>query len=135
MAADLPTKFYAKTLKKAYPARSTYKIALYTDVPGLDADVYTKQGEVVGAGYTAGGVVLSGYRIIESDEGADIAFDTQVDWFNADIRCKGALIYEFETGDVLAIKDFGRSVGVIGGIFTVNLNKNGVVGIGSRVEV
>lgn len=132
MASRLPVSFHARTLEKAYPADHTYKVALYENLQ--DVDAYTSAGECSGAGYTPGGVTLTGRRIVERDGGADLVFNTQCDWFNADIRARGAVVYDATNGDVISILDFERSTGVIGGVFTVNLNKNGVAGIGNFVE-
>lgn len=132
MASRVPDRFYARTLERAYPATGVYKLALYKDVPNLD--VYDPEGECDGVGYEAGGAILTGYRIVERERGADIAFNTTVDWFDVDVRARGAIVYDAESGDVLTTIDFSRHVGVIGGIFTVTLDKDGVVGIGEIKE-
>jgi len=129
MSAEIPKAFYARALAKAYPSTSTYKIALYTQ--HVDHDTYSTEGECDGGGYVSGGAVLTGYKVIDRDGAADIAFDTVNDWFDVSVRVKSALVYEVETGEVLSIKKFEREVGVIGGLFTVNLDPEGVVGIGA----
>ena len=130
--ARLPKSFHARTLAKAFPADHTYKAALYEIDP--DVDTYTPSGECSGEGYEPGGITLTGYRIVEREGGADIAFDTQLDWFNVTVKARAVVVYDADNGDVLSIMDFGRFAGVIGGIFTVYLNKNGVAGIGEDVE-
>lgn len=132
MASRLPPSFHAKTMKKAYPPEHTYKIALYERLK--DIDNYTCEGECVGSGYTPGGVTLSGYRVVERAGGADLVFNTQCDWFDADIRVRGAVVYDATNGDVISILDFERFAGVMGGVFTVYLNDAGVAGIGEYTD-
>lgn len=128
MSSRLPPSFHARTLAKAYPADHIYRVALYETLQ--DIDTYTTSGECSGDGYVAGGNTLTGYRVVEREGGADLAFNTQSDWFNVSVRARGAVVYDATNGDVISILDFERFAGVIGGVFTVNLNKNGVAGIG-----
>jgi hypothetical protein len=128
MGAKLPTGFYARTLARAYPESDTYKIALYEDVPNLD--IYSSSGECKGDGYATGGTTLKGWKVIDKEVSASLAFDCTIDWFDVSIKTRGAVVYHVESGAILTLLDFTKQVGVIGGIFTLRLSEEGVVGIG-----
>lgn len=49
-----------RMMERLFPEGHTYKVAFYPAVVELDR--YTTEGEWIGAGYTAGGESLSGYR-------------------------------------------------------------------------
>ncbi len=87
----------------------TLNIALYTANADLNADttVYTTSGEITDAGYTSGGIVLTGVSINTSGYTAYVNFN------NADfgatlsnVRC--ALIYNASKANrSIAVLDFG----------------------------
>lgn len=84
------------------------KIALYTSTATLNAGttVYSSSSEVVAAGYTAGGVVLTGVTISTANTTAYISFDNPT--WNAALVARGALIYNATKGDKsVAVLDFG----------------------------
>lgn len=84
---------------------NVFKIALYTNAATLDQDTaaYTSVGEVVAAGYSAGGSVLSPTLSILDG----IAFITfaNVSWTSA-LTARGALIYRVG-GASVCVLDFG----------------------------
>ena len=93
----------------------TFKVALYTAAANLDATtaVYATSGEVVGAGYVAGGNTLS---ISVSPVAANNIAGTPTSffsfsnssWANATFTARGALIYnETEGNKSVAVLDFG----------------------------
>jgi hypothetical protein len=89
-------------------ATDTIYIALYTGNANLNADttVYTASNEVVAAGYTAGGQVMTGVEISSSGSTA------YVNWANtswtAAITARCALIYNVtQGGKSIAVIDFG----------------------------
>jgi hypothetical protein len=84
----------------------TYYIALYTNSATLNASTtaYTTVGEVVAAGYTAGGEVLTPIYAT-SDGGAYISFSS-VSW-SGSITARGALIYELGNDIAICVLDFG----------------------------
>lgn len=86
----------------------TYKIALYTAIANLDADTttYSTNGEVVGAGYTAGGDVLVVIPPASGDGVAYISFNPSV-WANASFTTRGALIYNSTTNAACFVLNFG----------------------------
>lgn len=126
--AELARSFHARTLSKAYPADHEYKLALYETMP--EQDTYTASGECRDAGYPAGGIVLTGHRVVEMDGGAALVFDTHYDLFDVTLKTVGAAVYDATEGDYISFIPFGRPTGVIGGIFSVTLNKDGVAWIG-----
>jgi hypothetical protein len=93
----------------------TYKIALYTGNANLDTTtaVYTTAGEVVGAGYTAGGNTLTisvtpvAANNINNTPTAFFSF-ANTSWTSATFTARGALIYNSTKGDrSVAVLDFG----------------------------
>ena len=87
----------------------TLKMALYTANASLSqaTTVYTTADEVVGAGYTAGGEVLTGAQVLLSGTTAYLTFDNPV-WSGASFVCRGALIYNASKANrTIAVLDFG----------------------------
>lgn len=82
-----------------------YKIALYTNTATLNQNTaaYTTEGEVVAAGYTAGGNVLTP-TVGGPDGTAFISFANTV-WSGA-FTARGALIYK-DGGAAVCVLDFG----------------------------
>jgi hypothetical protein len=93
----------------------TFKIALYTAAANLDATtaVYTTDGEVVGAGYTAGGntLVISVTPVAANNlAGMPTSFWSfaNTTWSGATFTARGALIYNATEGNKsVAVLDFG----------------------------
>lgn len=96
-----------------------YKIALYNANAELNAAtlVYTSLNEVTGAGYTAGGKVLTPIAPASSGSTAYVSFDN-VSWLAANFLCRGALIYNDTTNAAVAVLDFGSDK-TASGTFTV----------------
>tara|TARA_R110000822_G_scaffold107968_1_gene237305 strand:+ start:3341 stop:3742 length:402 start_codon:yes stop_codon:yes gene_type:complete len=92
----------------------TFYIALYTNAASLDqtTTAYTTTGEVVAAGYTAGGEVLTP---LVGTTSAYVSFDN-VSWTGS-FTARGALIYK-SGGDAVCVLDFGADR-TSTGIFTV----------------
>jgi len=86
------------------PTTDTFYIALYTNAAALDqtTTAYTTVGEVVAAGYTAGGIVLSP---IVGTSSAYITF-SNVSW-SGSFTARGALIYKAGDGGAVCVLDFG----------------------------
>ena len=87
----------------------TLKIALYTAAADLNATttVYGTANEVVGTGYSAGGVVLTGATVLTSGTTAYVDFNDAV-WTPAAFTARGALIYNASKGNKsIAVLDFG----------------------------
>lgn len=87
-----------------------FKIALYTNaaILGPDTTVYTTVGEVVGGGYTAGGLTLTGATINTGFNTAYISFNSPVTWPGAIFTARGALIYNSSKANrAVAVYNFG----------------------------
>jgi hypothetical protein len=84
------------------------KIALYTALADLGSDtlVYTTLNEVVGTGYTAGGIVVAPTLPLATDTTAYVSFANAV-WPSANFICRGALLYDTVTLGAIAVIDFG----------------------------
>jgi hypothetical protein len=102
----------------------TLKIALYTGAATLDASTtaYTTTNEVVAAGYTAGGVTLTGVTIGTDGYTAFCSFDNP-SWAGA-LTARYALIYNSSKADKsIAVLDFGADkTSVVS--FTITLPAN-----------
>jgi len=92
----------------------TFYIALYTNEATLDATItaYTTTGEVVDAGYTAGGQVLTITQTPTTGNApnttAYISF-ANAEWTGA-ITARGALIYQSGGGNpAVCVLDFGSN--------------------------
>jgi hypothetical protein len=93
----------------------TFKLALYTAAANLDATtaVYTTAGEVVGAGYTAGGntLVINVTPVAANNlAGMPTSFWSfaNTTWSGATFTARGALIYNATEGNKsVAVLDFG----------------------------
>ena len=91
----------------------TFYIALYTNAATLDANTtaYTTTGEVVDAGYTAGGQVLTVSQVPTTgnppNTTAYISFGN-VSWTGA-ITARGALIYKAGDNGAVCVLDFGAN--------------------------
>ena len=88
----------------------TYKIALYNALADLDdtTTVYTTDNEVVGTGYTAGGIALTPTTILSDTENntAYVSF-SNVTWSPASFTCRGALVYNSTTNAAVFVLNFG----------------------------
>jgi len=102
----------------------TIKIALYTASATLNASttVYTVTDEVVAAGYTAGGEVLTGVTINTADDIAYISFANPA--WTAALTARGALIYNStKANKSVAVIDFGADK-TSSTVFTVQMPAN-----------
>jgi hypothetical protein len=130
-AATLCACAYADMIRGAYPESGEYRIALYRETLNtLATDSYTPEGEWAGEGYKAGGAALSGWKLTTEENKASLAF-ADAEWLNADIQVKSALIYRESDGKAIRVIDFGRTIGVMGGIFTVFLSQGNVIELGA----
>lgn len=84
----------------------TFYIALYTNAATLDQNTtaYTTVGEVVAAGYTAGGQVLT--PTVTASDGLGLVTFNNVSW-SAAITARGALIYKPGDNGAVCVLDFG----------------------------
>lgn len=102
------------------------KLALYTSLADLgpSTTVYTTTGEVVGAGYTAGGNTLTGAQVSLSGTTAFVTF-ANTSWLASTITARGALIYNSSKSDkAIAVLDFGSDKFSNASTFTVQFPTN-----------
>jgi hypothetical protein len=93
----------------------TFKVALYTAIAniGPTTTVYTTVGEVVGAGYTAGGNTLTiSVTPVAANNSSGVPTSywsfNNTSWTSATFTARGALIYNVTEGNKsVAVLDFG----------------------------
>ena len=89
----------------------TLKLALYTAAadlgPSTTAYNVATAGQVTGAGYTAGGEIITGAQVLLSGTTAYLTFNNPV-WSGASFVCRGGLIYNASKANrAIAVLDFG----------------------------
>lgn len=102
------TELLKGTLDFSATTADVYKIALYTANATFNESTvaYTSDDEVVAAGYTAGGLVLTSPSVSIADNVAFISFANAV-WSGA-ITARGALVYKVGgLNTALFVLDFG----------------------------
>jgi hypothetical protein len=100
---------------------NSLKLALYTSAASLSdgTTVYTTSNEVVGTGYSAGGVVLTGIDVT-TDSSVAVVSITDAVVSTATITARGALIYNSSNANkAVAVFDFGADKTSTAGDFTV----------------
>jgi len=103
----------------------TLKLALYTSSASINADttVYTTTNEITGTGYTAGGKVVTGATIANSNGVVYVNFDN-VNWTPAAFTTGGALLYNASKGNKsIAVLSFGGDKTCVN-TFTVQMPTN-----------
>lgn len=103
----------------------TLYIALYTALAdiGPDTTAYTTNEEIVGTGYTAGGIQLTGVTINSYDGTIYINFNNAV-WNPASFTARGALIYNVSKANrSIAVLDFGSDK-TCSNSFTITMPSN-----------
>jgi hypothetical protein len=95
-------------------ATDTLRMALYTALSDIGSltTVYTTANEVVGTGYVAGGVAVTGATISTDTTGPNagtVYVDfADVSWPGASFTARGALIYNVtRSNKTVAVLDFG----------------------------
>lgn len=87
----------------------TLKLALYISAADLgpSTTAYITTSEVVGDGYTAGGVILTGAQVLLSGMTAYFTCDNP-SWTGVNFVARGGLIYNASKADrAIAVLDFG----------------------------
>lgn len=101
----------------------TFKIALYTSSANLGAQTssYSTTNEVVGSGYTAGGLTLTISVYPTVTNGVAYMNFSNATWPVTSITARGALIYKSDgaTNPAIATLDFGQDTTTSGGSFEV----------------
>lgn len=104
----------------------TLKIALYTSLANLgpDTTVYSATNEVVGTGYTAGGLVLTNVTVSQGNGIAYVDFDNPA-WAGASFTTRGALIYNSSKANkAMFVLDFGMNQTAANENFVLDLPAN-----------
>lgn len=104
--------FKEDLLNGVHQSGDTYKLALYTASANLDKNTtaYTATGEIADAGYTAGGLTLSGRAVTSATDARRLSFSstltTPVSW-----SARGALLYNStRSNKAIAVLDFGATI-------------------------
>ena len=105
----------------------TFKIALYTAAAdlGYATAVYTTSGEVVGAGYTAGGnTLVINVTPVAANNSANVPTAyfsfSNTSWTSASFTARAALIYNSTEGNKsVAVLDFGADKTVSNDTFQI----------------
>ena len=100
---------------------NSLKLALYTSAASLSdgTTVYTTSNEVVGTGYSAGGVVLTGIDVT-TDSSVAVVSITDAVISASTITARGALIYNAsQSNKAIAVFDFGADKSSTAGDFTI----------------
>ena len=130
ITSALVTSFKKELLERKHDFNATsghtFKIALYTSAASLDATTtaYTTTNEVVGTGYTSGGVTLTNIDPTSSGTTAFVDF-ADATWPSATITAAGALIYNTTadggtgTANAVAVISFGGDKTSTNGDFVV----------------
>jgi len=109
LSQTLTTSFKQQLLQGVHDFDTdTFYMALYTASADLSATttVYTVTGEVVGTGYTAPGIVMTGISVSVTDTTAFVNFSNVV--WTAALTARGALIYNSsKSNKAVAVLDFG----------------------------
>lgn len=111
-------------VKGVHQPGDAYMLALYGVQATLNqfTEEYTREAEVKGQGYTAGGQALSGYNAVIDGARAELGWDTDVTWKVATIRARHALIYNKSKGNrALAVLDLGQDCASTNGPFVLTL--------------
>jgi hypothetical protein len=101
----------------------TFKMALYTSSAtlGPTTTAYSPTTEISGAGYTAGGNILTVSQSPTSGGTTAFISFSNTTWNSASFTCRGALIYNSsQSNKAVAVFDFGSDKTVVGGSFTVS---------------
>lgn len=122
----LTTSFKEQILKGEHDLLTdTLQLALYYSTADLNEDTlaYTTDHEVVGGGYTAGGVVLTGVTLNKSGDTVYVNFDNAV-WNPASFTAAGGLIYNAsKSNKSIAVLSFGNDK-IATNSFTVQMPAN-----------
>lgn len=130
ITSALCTSFKKELLERKHDFNATsghtFKIALYTSSATLGASTtdYTTSNEVVGTGYSAGGVALTNIDPTSSGTTAFIDF-ADATWASATITAAGALIYNTTTDggtgttNAVAVISFGGDKTSTNGDFVI----------------
>jgi len=113
ITSAIPNYSKLEALVALCPPANVYKMALFTNAATLDKTsvTYSTANEVVGTGYTAGGIVLAGITQALDSDTAVMDFTTDPVWPTASITARGGVIYDSTNANkIRAILDFGSDI-------------------------
>lgn len=118
----------------------TIKMMLVTSTYTPNQDTHTKRSdvtnEVVGTGYTAGGVALANKTVVVDNTGNTGVFDADdITIATATITARGAVLYKSRGGastadELIAYLDFGSDISSTAGNFVVTFSASGILTLG-----
>ena len=123
------TSFKKQLLEGVHDFRAvggdTFKIALYTEAANLNATTttYATDGEISGAGYTPGGLILTNLGPTEYNLAGVCSF-AAASWAGATFSARGALIYNTTPSHTYSnpaclVLDFGTTRFAVNNTFQV----------------
>lgn len=121
ITSAIPNSYKEEILEGTHEAADTYKLALFTNAATLGASTtaYSTTNEVVGTGYTAGGVTLAGFSAALDGSTAILDF-SDASWANSTITARGCLIYNSSKSDAaVLVLDFGQDYTSTNGTFAI----------------
>lgn len=103
--------------------------------PNIDTHTVTGDigaNQVVGAGYSLGGVLLSGKTLTISTSNDSSTFDaSDVVWSSSTITASGAIVYasgaSASTSHLISFFDFGSNLTSTNGLFTITWSSEGIL--------
>ena len=111
----------------------TIKVALFTDAPNIDDDVFLSDltGQATGAGYTAGGQTLTSKTVTTDDaNNRTIADAADVTWTGLTTSFRYVVVYQdtgvASTSRVIAAYDTGATQVIDNGTYTITWPASGV---------
>jgi hypothetical protein len=108
----LCNSYKLETMQGIQRVEDEYHIALYTSKAVLNkhTKVYTEDGEVIGQGYSKGGIRLTSIKVWLQGDNSVLKWDSLV-IPRATITARGALIYNVSRGNrAVAVLDFGEDI-------------------------
>jgi hypothetical protein len=125
ISTALVTSFKTQLLQGLHnfsnPGGDTFKIALYNSsaILGAETTAYSTTNEITGAGYTAGGTVLTTVSPTSSGTTGYVTF-SDVSWPSSTITANGALIYNAsQSNAAVVVLAFGSDKSVVNGSFEI----------------
>ena len=118
----------------------TIKMMLVTSTYSPNQDTHTKRSdvtnEVVGTGYTAGGVTLANKTVTVDNTGNTGVFDADnITIATATITARGAVLYKSRGGastadELIAYLDSGSDISSTAGNFVITFSASGILTLG-----
>lgn len=105
-----------------------YMLALYKQGVTLNPEttVYTGQDEVVGTGYSGGGLPVKGYSVGSVSGVAYLTWTEPVIWYGCTVQTVGGLIYnKSRNNKAIMVVDFGDVIPAKNGVLSIGMPPKG----------